>query len=116
MDQGATNTLIEGNYIGTNSTGDAAVSNTMGLAIYLLTARYLEARAEGDLAALADFYAVYTASTAPDEARLAVLDQPDGVWPCQNHFKCTQACPRAILITKRINQTKRMIKEWKGDK
>jgi signal transduction histidine kinase len=45
----------------------------MGLAIYLLTARYLEARAEGDLAALADFYAVYTASTAPDEARLAVL-------------------------------------------
>jgi signal transduction histidine kinase len=45
----------------------------MGLAIYLLTARYLEGRAEDDLAALADFYAVYSASTAPDEARLAVL-------------------------------------------
>jgi len=43
------------------------------------------------------------------EERLAVLDRPDGVWPCQNHFKCTQACPRSILITKRINQTKRMI-------
>lgn len=41
--------------------------------------------------------------------RLPVLDQPDGVWPCQNHFKCTQSCPRSILITKRINQTKRMI-------
>ena len=46
---------------------------TMGLAIYLLTARYLESRAEADLAGLADFYAVYTASTAPDEARLATL-------------------------------------------
>ncbi len=45
----------------------------MGLAIYLLTARYLEGRAEDDLAGLADFYAVYTASTAPDEARLAIL-------------------------------------------
>jgi succinate dehydrogenase / fumarate reductase iron-sulfur subunit len=45
------------------------------------------------------------------EARLAVLDQPDGVWPCQNHFKCTQSCPRSILITKRINQTKRLIEK-----
>lgn len=43
------------------------------------------------------------------EERRAVLDDADGVWPCQNHFKCTQACPRSILITKRINQTKRML-------
>ena len=47
------------------------------------------------------------------DERLSVLDQPDGVWPCQNHFKCTQSCPRAILITKRINQTKRMIEKHK---
>lgn len=46
---------------------------TMGLAIYLLTARYLERRAETELAGLVDFYAVYTASAAPDEARLATL-------------------------------------------
>lgn len=45
------------------------------------------------------------------EARLAVLNHPNGVWPCQNHFKCTQACPRSILITKRINQTKRLIEK-----
>ena len=45
------------------------------------------------------------------EDRLEALDRPDGVWPCQNHFKCTQACPRSILITKRINQTKRMIEK-----
>jgi signal transduction histidine kinase len=46
---------------------------TMGLAIYVLTARYLERRAETELAGLADFYAVYTASVAGDEAGLATL-------------------------------------------
>jgi signal transduction histidine kinase len=46
---------------------------TMGLAIYFLTARYLEDRAQDDLAALADFYAVYSAATAADEARLAAM-------------------------------------------
>ena len=51
-----------------------------------------------------------------EEQRLSVLDDADGVWLCENHFKCTQACPRSILITKRINQTKRLIKEGKGDK
>ncbi len=45
----------------------------MGLGIYLLTAGYLERRAESELSGLADFYAVYTASTAPDESRLATL-------------------------------------------
>ncbi len=50
------------------------------------------------------------------EARLEVLDHADGVWPCQNHFKCTQSCPRSILITKRINQTKRMIQKHKDKK
>ncbi len=52
-----------------------------------------------------------------EDQRMAVLDDADGVWLCQNHFKCTQACPRSILITKRINQTKRMIEAGKeGDK
>jgi signal transduction histidine kinase len=45
----------------------------MGLGIYLLTARYLDNRARSDLAALAEFYAAYTASTAPTESHLAVL-------------------------------------------
>ncbi len=44
------------------------------------------------------------------EERLPVLNDPNGVWPCENHFECTRVCPRSILITKRINQTKRMIK------
>lgn len=44
------------------------------------------------------------------EERLPALDDPDGVWPCQNHFECTKVCPRSILITKRINQTKQMLK------
>ncbi len=46
--------------------------------------------------------------------RLDVLDHPDGVWGCQNHFECTRCCPREILITKRINQTKRMIEKEKA--
>jgi len=49
------------------------------------------------------------------EARLPVLDHPDGVWPCENHFKCTQVCPRSILVTKRINQTKRMIEKQRAE-
>ena len=44
--------------------------------------------------------------------RLPLLDQPDGVWSCRNHFQCTRACPRGIKITKRINQTKNMIKKY----
>jgi len=47
------------------------------------------------------------------EERLSTLDSPDGVWPCQNHFQCTQACPRWIKITKRINQTKKMIQKYR---
>jgi succinate dehydrogenase / fumarate reductase iron-sulfur subunit len=47
--------------------------------------------------------------------RLKTLDHPDGVWPCQNHFKCTQSCPRSILITKRINQTKRRIEKHRKE-
>ena len=45
------------------------------------------------------------------EERLSSLDSPAGIWPCQNHFQCTKACPRWIKITKRINQTKKMIQK-----
>ncbi len=47
------------------------------------------------------------------EARVAVLDQPDGVWGCENHFECTKVCPRGIKVTKLINQTKRSLKDYK---
>ena len=43
------------------------------------------------------------------EFRLPVLNDPNGVWPCQNHFECTKACPRGIKVTKLINETKRKI-------
>jgi succinate dehydrogenase / fumarate reductase iron-sulfur subunit len=43
------------------------------------------------------------------EDRLEVLDQPDGVWACENHFQCTRACPRGIKVTRTINLTKRKI-------
>lgn len=44
------------------------------------------------------------------DERLELLDNKTGVWPCRNHFQCTLACPRSILITKRINETKNLIK------
>ncbi len=46
-------------------------------------------------------------------ARLPVLDDPNAVWSCDNHFKCTEVCPRDIKITKLINLTKRAIKKHK---
>ncbi|MCG8452788.1 MAG: succinate dehydrogenase iron-sulfur subunit [Spirochaetales bacterium] len=47
------------------------------------------------------------------EARLSVVDQPMGVWSCDNHFECTKVCPRGIKITKLINLTKRAITKHK---
>ena len=47
------------------------------------------------------------------EARLGVLDDPNGVWPCENHFECTRVCPREIKVTKLINLTKREIKKYR---
>jgi succinate dehydrogenase / fumarate reductase iron-sulfur subunit len=49
------------------------------------------------------------------EARLSALDDPMGVWPCENHFECTKCCPRSIKITKRINQTKNMIRKFRDE-
>jgi succinate dehydrogenase / fumarate reductase iron-sulfur subunit len=45
--------------------------------------------------------------------RLEVLDHPDGVWACENHFQCTRVCPRGIKITKNINLVKRRITKAK---
>jgi succinate dehydrogenase / fumarate reductase iron-sulfur subunit len=46
-------------------------------------------------------------------ARTDVLDDPHGVWPCENHFECTRVCPRGIKVTKNINMVKRQIKAFK---
>lgn len=47
------------------------------------------------------------------EPRLDVLDEPNGVWACQNHLECTRVCPRGIKVTKNINLTKQKIKKLK---
>ena len=46
------------------------------------------------------------------EERLPVLNDENGVWPCENHFNCTRVCPRDIKVTKNINLTKREIKNY----
>jgi len=50
------------------------------------------------------------------ENRLGVLDDPNGVWPCENHYKCTQVCPRGIKVTKLINLTKQKIKKYRKER
>ncbi len=45
--------------------------------------------------------------------RLDALDKPDGVWSCENKFNCTKVCPRGIKVTKNINLTKNILKEYK---
>lgn len=45
--------------------------------------------------------------------RLEVLDDPHGVWPCENHYNCTRVCPRGIKVTKNINLVKRTIMDFK---
>lgn len=46
--------------------------------------------------------------------RMNVLDDPNGVWACENHFHCTKVCPREIKVTKNINATKKRIEKVKG--
>jgi len=48
--------------------------------------------------------------------RMQVLDHPDGVWACDNHFECTKVCPREIKVTKLINLTKRKIKQYRDER
>ena len=43
------------------------------------------------------------------EERHGVLNDPNGVWPCENKFECTRVCPRGIKVTKLINATKRRL-------
>ena len=46
-----------------------------------------------------------------EEERLKEIDSPNGAWGCVNHFECTRACPKEILITKSINTIKQEIQK-----
>lgn len=48
--------------------------------------------------------------------RMEALDNPDGVWACENKFNCTRVCPRLIKVTKNITLTKNRIKDFKEGK
>ena len=39
-------------------------------------------------------------------ARLAILNDKEGVWRCRTTFNCTEACPRGIEVTKAIREVK----------
>ncbi len=41
--------------------------------------------------------------------RLTIMDRTHGAWSCKSYFKCTQVCPKEILVTKHILEVKRRI-------
>ena len=51
--------------------------------------------------------------------RLDILNDAEGVWRCRTVFNCTNACPRDIKITQRIQEVKRALLigdiDYKGD-
>lgn len=47
--------------------------------------------------------------------RLALLNEPDGVWRCRTIFNCTEACPREIKITQAIAEVKQTLQTGKLD-
>ncbi len=59
---------------------------------------------------------VFDTRDAGFEKRLSILDHPDGVWSCENHFECTRVCPRGIKVTKLINLTKRKITAYRKER
>jgi succinate dehydrogenase / fumarate reductase iron-sulfur subunit len=56
------------------------------------------------------FRRIFDSRDEEKEQRLQLLNNPDGVWGCVNHFECTKACPKEILVTKHINELKRLLK------
>ncbi len=50
------------------------------------------------------------------DERLPALDNPNGVWACENYFNCTRVCPRGIKVTKNINLSKREIEKYKASR
>lgn len=43
--------------------------------------------------------------------RLRKLDDPDGIWGCETMWRCTEACPKGIPVTKCLGQIKRLLKK-----
>ncbi len=41
--------------------------------------------------------------------RLAIMNKPHGSGSCKGYYKCTQVCPKGILVTKHIFEVKREI-------
>lgn len=63
----------------------------------------------GPAAIVAAHRFIFDSRDAAAEQRLEVLNEKEGVWRCRTTFNCTEACPRGIEITKRIQEVKRAL-------
>lgn len=52
---------------------------------------------------------IFDSRDAIGEQRLEILNDREGVWRCRTTFNCTEACPRAILVTQAIQEVKRSL-------
>lgn len=63
----------------------------------------------GPAAIVAAHRFVFDSRDRAAEQRLEILAGHDGAFRCQGMYKCTEACPRGIKVTKAIQQVKRAI-------
>ncbi|MEW6442673.1 MAG: succinate dehydrogenase iron-sulfur subunit [bacterium] len=61
----------------------------------------------GPAAILRAFRYLFDSRDGAGPERMALLDNPDGVWGCKNHGKCTEVCPKEIDVRKWIGRTKK---------
>jgi len=54
---------------------------------------------------------IFDSRDGAHEERSRQADDPDGAWPCVNHFECTRVCPKEIPVTKSINTIKKEIEK-----
>ncbi len=57
------------------------------------------------------FRCIFDSRDSQHLERLKQVDHSDGAWGCDNLFKCTQVCPKEILVTKSINLIKQEIEK-----
>lgn len=62
------------------------------------------------------FRLIFDSRDQKTKERLEAINNPNGAWGCQNHFKCTEVCPKEIRVTKHINELKKEIEKQLSQK
>jgi succinate dehydrogenase / fumarate reductase iron-sulfur subunit len=63
----------------------------------------------GPAALLRAFRYLFDSRDGASGERMASLDNPEGIWGCKGHGKCTEVCPKEIDVRKWLGRTKKRI-------